>query len=68
MENDELFYIDIKNIRSERQKLNDNKVFELLINQTPLNEITKHINIKALNRFLIDEHLNVQTLVFSLSC
>jgi hypothetical protein len=63
MENDELFYIDIKNIRSERQKLNDNKVFELLINQTPLNEITKHINIKALNRFLIDEHLSYEQLL-----
>jgi hypothetical protein len=54
---DDIFRIDVNNIRSERQLNNDKIAFEILFNKTPYEKLSKFININALDRILNEENL-----------
>lgn len=58
-----LFRVDVSNLRTERQKYNDQLVYNLLTNKTPKVEIEKNINAKALERILVEEKMTYDELL-----
>jgi hypothetical protein len=56
------FIIDFSNIREERQKINNNIVYDI-IKSTNLVELKKQCNIKELNRILTDYNISLEELV-----
>jgi len=58
-----LFNVDVANLRTERQKINDQLVFNLLKNKTSRKDIEKNINGKALDRILSEENMTYEQLL-----
>ena len=54
--------IDFSNIREERQKINNNIIYDIIISKK-LDELKKNCNIKELNRILIDYNISLEELV-----
>ena len=54
--------IDFSNIREERQKINNNIVYDI-IKAKNLTELKKHSNTKELNRILIDYNISLEDLI-----
>jgi hypothetical protein len=58
-----LFNVDVLNLRTERQKYNDELVYNLLTNKVSRSDIEKSINVKALERILLDEKMTYEQLL-----
>jgi hypothetical protein len=58
-----LFNVDVLNLRTERQKYNDELVYNLLTNKTNRTDIEKSINGKALERILLEEKMTYEQLL-----
>jgi hypothetical protein len=58
-----LFNIDVHNLRTDRQKYNNELVFNLLSNKTSRSDIEKNINGKALDRILSEEKMTYEQLL-----
>ena len=54
--------INFSNIREERQKINNNIVYDLIKNKN-LNELKKNCNTKELNRILLDYTISLEYLI-----
>lgn len=58
-----LFNVNVSNLRSERQKYNDQLVCNLLTNKSKRSDIEKNINGKALDRILSEENMTYDQLL-----
>lgn len=58
-----LFNVDVMNLRTERQRLNNQLVFNLLKNKTSRKDFEKSINVKALDRILVEENMTYDQLL-----
>ena len=56
------FIIDFSNIREERQKINNNIVYDIIKSKN-LIELKKQCNVKELNRILTDYNISLEELV-----
>lgn len=54
--------IDFSNIREERQKINNNNIYDIIRSKN-FTELKKHSNTKELNRILIDYNISLEDLV-----
>jgi hypothetical protein len=58
-----LFQVDVNNLRTDRQKYNDQLVFNLLNSKTNRKDLEKNINGRALDRLLKDENCTYDELL-----